>query len=201
MTFFLIRHGQKEPGNYFNPILRHQDPPLSKWGQEGASKLVSIFSKRDISALYFSEYKRTFQTIEPLAQELGLTPIEDKRLNELDNGQLDDMSEQEFEKTFPEEWKTYIAGTADFRFPGGETGQEASARIGNFLEEKKNTHGGKNIIIVSHDGIIRVSMCYLLRVPVYHRGDFKVDLCGITEIEFQEDIKRWKLIRFNYVVQ
>jgi hypothetical protein len=36
---------------------------------------------------------------------------------------------------------------------------------------------------------------------VFHRGDFKVDLCGITEIEFQEIVKRWKLLKFNYLVE
>jgi broad specificity phosphatase PhoE len=201
MPFYIIRHGQKEPGKYFNPVLRHQDPPLSNRGNEEAMKLSSIFSNSVISAIYVSSYKRTLQTIEPLSRELGLTPIIDERLSELDNGLLDDMNEQEFEKLFPEEWNAYKSRTADFRFPGGETGQEACARIGSFLEEKRETDRGKNIMIVSHDGLIRIGMCYILGVPVFHRGDFKVDLCGITEIEFQEDVNRWKLLQFNHVVQ
>jgi broad specificity phosphatase PhoE len=200
MAFIIIRHGQKESGNYFNPVLRHQDSPLSKRGIEEAVKLASIFSKSYISAIYVSSYKRTYQTIEPLSRELGLAPIVDERLNELDNGVLDDMNEQEFEKSYPEEWKAYKSRTADFRFPGGETGEEASIRIGSFLEEKMKMNKGENIIIVSHDGLIRICMCYILGLPVFHRGDFKVDLCGITKIEFQEDIKRWKLLQFNHVV-
>jgi broad specificity phosphatase PhoE len=201
MTFFITRHGHKEPGKYFNPILRHQDPPLSGRGVEGAGKLLPYFSKTPISAIYVSSYIRTRQTIEPLAKKLGLTPIEDERLNEMDNGLLDDMTEQEFEKAFPDEYRTYIARTADFRFPGGETGQEASARIGSFLEEKRETHKEDNIVIISHDGLIRVCMCHILGLPVFHSGDFKVDLCGITEIEFQADVQRWKLLRFNHVLQ
>jgi broad specificity phosphatase PhoE len=201
MTFYIIRHGQKEPGKFFNPVLRHQDPPLSERGIEQSIILASSFSKTPISAIYVSAYIRTKQTIEPLAKNLGLNPIEDERLNELDNGLLDDMSEEEFKKTFPDVYRAYIARKADFRFPGGETGQEASARIGSFLIEKKDVHKEENIVIVSHDGLIRVCMCTILGLPVFHRGDFKVDLCGITEIEFQEIVKRWKLLKFNYLVE
>ncbi len=200
MPFYIIRHGHKEPGKYFNPKLRHQDSPLSDRGKEEAEKLRPYFSKRVISAIYVSSYKRTLQTIKSLAMEHHLSPIEDARLNELDNGLLDDMDEQEFKEKYPKEWRAYIARTADFRFPGGETGQEASIRMGSFLEEKREKHGSENIIIVSHDGLIRICMCYILGLPVFHRGDFTVDLCGITEIEFQEDVKRWKLLRFNQTI-
>jgi hypothetical protein len=34
-------------------------------------------------------------------------------------------------------------------------------------------------------------------IPVYKRGNFYVDLCGITEITYQPEFNNWKLIRFN----
>jgi len=199
MTFYVLRHGQKKEGKFYNPELRHQDPPLSKKGRNDAIELIHYFSKKEIKAIYISSYIRTKQTIEPLAAELNLKPIVDIRLNELDNGILDDMNEQEFETAFPEEWKAYVARTADFRFPGGETGKEARHRIGSFLTEKWGLHRNENILIVSHDGLIRICMTYILGIPEYRRSDFQVDLCGITEICFQEDVARWKLIRFNQV--
>jgi len=147
MTFYILRHGQKEAGQFYNSELRHQDPPLSEKGRNDAIELIQYFSKKEIKDIYISSYIRTKQTIEPLAAELNLSPIVDIRLNELDNGLLDDMSEQEFQQAFPEEWKAYIARTADFRFPGGETGKEAQYRIDSFLTEKWSLHRNENVLV------------------------------------------------------
>jgi broad specificity phosphatase PhoE len=200
MTFFLMRHGRKAAGKFYNPALRHQDPPLDAEGIAAARKWTGGLAGRTFDALYVSGYLRTRQTAAPLAELLRLDPLEDPRLNELDNGLLDDMSEREFEAAYPGVWKAYAARTADFRFPGGETGAEARARIGSFLEEKRRLHAGGNVLAVTHDGLIRIAMTLVLGMPVWRRGDFKVDLCGLTEIAFQEDVRRWKLIRFNHTL-
>ncbi len=76
---------------------------------------------------------------------------------------------------------------------------EAQSRIMDFVAEKQLKHPGENILIVSHDGLIRLWVCYLLGIPVFRRGDFQVDLCGLTEVNYQEEVGRWKLIRFNQV--
>jgi broad specificity phosphatase PhoE len=121
-------------------------------------------------------------------------------LNEPDNGRLDDVDEREFKAAFPDVWKAYAARTADFRFPGAETGAEARARIVSFLEEKRRLHAGGNVLAVTHDGLIRIAMTLVLGMPVWRRGDFMFDLCGLTEIAYQEDVRRWKLIRFNHTL-
>ncbi len=90
-----------------------------------------------------------------------------------------------------------MARTADFRFPGGETGQEVRDRIIAFAEEKQRQHAGEDILIVGHDGLIRAWMCHLMERPVYRRADFQIDFCGLMEIDYQEEYGRWKLIRFN----
>ena len=83
----------------------------------------------------------------------------------------------------------------DFRFPEGENGQDVLDRIEAFVKEKQ---GKKDFLLVSHDGLIRVFMCYILGIAVYRRWEFKVDTCGIMEIEYQPEFESWKLIRFNH---
>ena len=197
MTVFLLRHGDKAEGDYHNPTLKHQDPPLSNKGREQSIAVANYFSQTPISSIYVSSYIRTLQTAQPISELKQIPPIKDLRLNEIDNGCIDEMSEQEFEKEYPDVWKQYVARTADFRFPGGETGQEVRLRISEFLEEKLKMHGKDNILIVSHDGLIRVCMTYILDIPVYRRSDFKIDLCGMTQVDYQYDVNRWKLFAFN----
>jgi broad specificity phosphatase PhoE len=199
MIWYVLRHAEKEQGDYYNPQLRHQDQPLSAEGQEAARELVPHFANKPITAIYVSAYQRTWQTTAALAEILHITPVVDERLNEIDNGNVDDMTEDDFQKVYPDVWQAYISRRADFRFPGGESGTEVQARIKDFFEEKQSQHMGDDILLVSHDGLIRQMMCYVMGLPVYQRGNFRVDLCGLTELRYQQDYDRWQLLRFNQV--
>ncbi len=197
MTFYILRHAEKERGDHYNPQLRHQDEPISPKGQEQAQKLVAYFSGKDISRIYISAYQRTGQTSAPLAGHFNLLPIVDERLNEIDDGLFDGATEEEIAQKFPAEWQAFRERKTDFRFPAGETGEEARRRIADFLEEKRALHADENVIAVCHEGLIRILMCHLTNNPVYNRWNFHVDFCGITELVYQPEYGTWKLIRFN----
>jgi broad specificity phosphatase PhoE len=199
-TFYIIRHAQKEPGDFYNPRLRHQDEPISQKGQEEAHKLWSYLCDKQISAIYVSGYQRTAQTIEQVAKQSGITPIIDECLNEIDNGCIEGLSDEEIQQKYPEVWRGFRERSADFRFPQGETGEEACQRIANFLEEKREKHSTENILLVSHEGFIRLVVCHIMNLPVYQRWNFHVDFCGITEIAYQPDYQVWKLMRFNQIL-
>ena len=65
-TVILIRHAEKiiDPNN--------ADPDLSPAGQARAQELVRMFGDTGINAIYATQYKRTQQTVKPLADRLGL---------------------------------------------------------------------------------------------------------------------------------
>jgi len=199
MSWYVLRHAEKERGGFYNPRLRHQDEPISQRGQEQAEKLVTYFAEKDISKIYISEYIRTGQTIAPVARHLGLTPLIDARLDELDNGLFEGASEEELHAKFPKELEALRARKAGFRFPEGETGEEGLARIIDFMEEKRVEHADENVIVVAHDGLIRLLMCHVTNMPVNGRWNFIVDFCGITEIFYEPAFGTWKLVRFNQV--
>ena len=66
-TVILVRHAERADDS--------QDSELSLAGQERADFLARMLKDSDADALYASEYKRTQQTLRPLAEELGL-PIQ-----------------------------------------------------------------------------------------------------------------------------
>jgi probable phosphoglycerate mutase len=199
MTFYILRHAEKEWGGYYNPKLRHQDEPISQKGREQAEKLVAYFADKDIAKIYISRYQRTGQTIAPVARDLGLVPVLDERLNEVDNGLFEGATEEELRQKFPVELQALRERKAGFRFPEGETGEESYERIVAFIKEKQVQHRDENIVIVSHDGLIRTLMCYLTNMPVTGRWNFIVDFCGLTEIYYEPEFGTWKLVRFNQV--
>src|SRR5512146_1975469 len=142
MTVYIIRHAEKEKEKreFRTPGLPHQDQPLSQRGWEQSRKLWDYLCDKQISAIYVSSYQRTAQTIEYVVQQLGITPIMDERLNEIDIGVIGPMSDEEVQEKYPEFLKAFTERTGDFRFPGGETGEEACRRISGFLEEKRHAH-------------------------------------------------------------
>jgi broad specificity phosphatase PhoE len=197
---YIVRHADKVWGGYYNPHLRHQDEPISQKGRQGAQKLVEFFANRPISTIYVSAYQRTLQTAEFVAQLFRLTPVIDERLNEFDNGLIEGLTDLQVKESYPEVWQAFQARSSDFRFPSGETGAEAQARIAGFLQDQRLRHGDDDILVFSHDGLIRTLMCSIFQLPVYARWNFYVDFCGITEIVSQPGPFPWKLIRFNHTV-
>ena len=69
-TVILIRHAERlaTPGN--------NDPHLSAAGKSRARLLLHVLSQAEVSAIYTSEFIRTKETARPLADALGLSPIE-----------------------------------------------------------------------------------------------------------------------------
>ena len=197
MKWYIIRHADKEQGDFYNSDLRHQDQPISEKGHLKAQKLFSYFSDKSIDKIYVSEYIRTKQTIKYVAEKKKISPIADSRLNEIDNGLIEGLSEQVLQQRYPDVWNAFKDRDRDFQFPEGESGEDARRRIKSFFKDKQVSK--EDIILVSHDGLIRLLLCYILGIAVYRRWDFRVDTCGIMEIEYQTTFKKWKLIRFNHI--
>jgi broad specificity phosphatase PhoE len=65
-TIILVRHAEKiiDPNN--------PDVDLSPAGQARAQEIVRMFGDSGINAIYATQYKRTQQTVKPLADKLGL---------------------------------------------------------------------------------------------------------------------------------
>jgi broad specificity phosphatase PhoE len=198
MTVYFLRHAQKAKGSYFNPSLRHQDPPISRPGANGARRLTGYFCTKSISAVYVSQYLRTMQTAQQICKGLHITPRVDPRLNEIDNGVLDGMDDVEIQERFPEIWDAYVQRDRDFQFPEGETGTEALLRITSFLA--KISTSKRDVLCVTHEGLMRLLVCSVLGLEVYRRWEFEIDYLGIVELEIKDKKAAWHLKRLNQVV-
>jgi phosphohistidine phosphatase SixA len=68
LTILLVRHAEKEvvpPEN--------KDPNLSLAGQARAQEIARMFGDAGITSIYATQYKRTQQTVKPLADKSGVT--------------------------------------------------------------------------------------------------------------------------------
>lgn len=67
VTFFVVRHAEKVDAS--------RNPDLNAQGQARASALADRFSGQDLTAIYATEFKRTGQTVMPVAQRHHVAPI------------------------------------------------------------------------------------------------------------------------------
>ncbi|HEY8225024.1 MAG TPA: histidine phosphatase family protein [Pyrinomonadaceae bacterium] len=78
-TVIVVRHAEK------NIQSDNPDPDLSPAGQVRAQEIAREFAESGIQAIYATQYRRTQQTVAPLANRLGLpiTSIDAKQSEEL----------------------------------------------------------------------------------------------------------------------
>lgn len=86
MTLILLRHGRSVSNVAHTLAGRSEGVELDDKGRAQASALVDRTRGLPIRALVRSPLMRCRQTLEPLAAELGLDPVVDERLVEVDYG-------------------------------------------------------------------------------------------------------------------
>ena len=193
---YFARHGDRAFIDNYREDMNIVDDPLSEKGHGDAQRIAAYFHNIDIKKIYASEYVRTQQTAAPTAQDKGLPVIVDARVNELNGGMFHRLSEEECKAAHPELWNKYANHICDFQFPGGESGADAKRRQDSFLADMEKEQ--EDILVVSHDGFIRILMCNLLGLPVFARYKFVTEMGGISAIAF--DGKEWRILRFNQIV-
>jgi broad specificity phosphatase PhoE len=67
VTVFVVRHAEKGPET--------PDPSLTAAGERRAKALARALGEARVTTIFASEFKRTRETVAPLAAATGLTPI------------------------------------------------------------------------------------------------------------------------------
>ncbi len=201
MVYF-VRHGNKEKSesydHYYNETLHIMDEPLSEKGKGDAQKIAEYFKDIPIKKIIVSQYKRTYETAAPAAKDKKISITIDARVNEINNGELRNMSDGEIISKYPKLWNDFMSHSRDVRFPNGESGEEVKKRQDSFLSDIESER--EDILVVSHDGFIRLLMCNILGLPVYMRYKFKTDMGALSALEYDEEDNGWKIIRFNQIL-
>ena len=87
MTVILVRHGRSTSNTAHTLAGRSDGVDLDDKGSEQAQALVGRLSELPIRAIVRSPLLRCERTVQPLAAALGLDPIVDERISEVDYGE------------------------------------------------------------------------------------------------------------------
>lgn len=155
-VFYLVRHRESEK----NVLEIHHsrwvnDFPLTETWNLEANRLIEQFSWKVIDMIFTSPYKRCIQTIAPLSQDRGIFPLIDVRITEADVGNLDrtpwklswDINRKLTDIPLWKVWESLL---------------HCRARVWNFLDEIKESHKWKSIVVCSHGEPLLFAKQYFL---------------------------------------
>jgi len=119
----------------------HFDVELSELGIKQSKELEERYTNDYFDAIFCSDLQRSYKTAE-IAFGSKFSIIKDTRLRECDYG---DMTRMPSEKVDTE--KTNRINTS---FPNGESYEQTSERMKNFLEDLLKNYDGKRVMIIGH---------------------------------------------------
>lgn len=152
----LARHGETDWNRPPQRLMGRIDVPLNARGREQARALAAELAGAGVARVRSSHLRRARETAEIVAAGLGL-PVElDERLAESDRGAWQGRLLAEIEREEPDAWRAWRRAGARFRFPGGESLAEHSARVAAALAEV--ARGPLPALCVCHGGTIRCAL-------------------------------------------
>ncbi|XP_036389165.1 6-phosphofructo-2-kinase/fructose-2,6-bisphosphatase 1-like isoform X3 [Megalops cyprinoides] len=153
-SIYLCRHGESEL-NLLGRI--GGDSGLSARGNKFACALAGFIQSQSIRDLkvWTSHMKRTIQTAEALA-----VPYEQwKALNEIDAGVCEEMTYEEIQEHYPEEFALRDQDKYRYRYPKGESYEDLVQRLEPVIMELERQ---ENVLVVCHQAVMRCLLAYFL---------------------------------------
>ena len=149
--YYLLRHGEAMsnikqvvsswPETFENPLTEKG----VKMIEESAKKLMD----KNIDFIFASDLLRTQQTASIVGRALKIEPEFDKRLREISFGNMNGGPITDLDVKFKEE-----SERIKNKMPNGESYEDVSKRIYDFLIDIDKKYKNKNILIVSHESTL-----------------------------------------------
>lgn len=180
-TVLLVRHGQTN-SNVTGFYMGWSDEDLSQVGYTEARRLSSRLASLPIASVYTSPLRRVHTTGAILAEphELELKVLDD--LIEIQFGDWQGLHVDEIKRRWPELWQQSRIDPAELTMPDGESFSQVTERAVRAFETVVGASRGKQVVIVTHDVIVRVLVAHVLRVSnsIYRR--FEINNASLTVI-------------------
>jgi alpha-ribazole phosphatase len=171
-SVYLIRHGETEynqRGCYYG----WTDCSLTDRGIEQAKALRDVFEHIDYDIILCSDLKRAADTARIISDSKEL--VLDSRLREMNFGHWEGKSYVAIEKEYQEDWSLWLKDWKNSSPTAGESTMEMYSRICSFVAEILDKYKDKKIVIVGHNGSLRMIAVSLLGLPLEKLWSFSFE--------------------------
>lgn len=181
----LIRHGEST-WNQERRVQGHMDPCLSDRGRAQAALLASRLKGRPFAGLYTSPLRRALETASVLGEALDHRPEPADGLQEIRLGAWEGKTTEEIRTIYGDAYDRWLDAPLNAGGPpGGEAIRDFQQRAVATIERLRNAHHDRDLVVVTHGGVIKVYLCHILGLDLNQMFRIKADNTAVTEILFQ----------------
>lgn len=189
---YLVRHGETE-ANVTETLQGQSDVPLNGNGLMQARQVGERLRKKHFDVIRSSDLSRARITAEAIAGERQITF--DPFLREWDLGEWVGLKWSEISEKYPAEAAAFKKGSMDSPVPGGESRKAFYARAERVLKELIAAFPGKEILCVSHGGMLRAMLNVAAKgtLPISIRTDNTCFCC----LKYLHSSESWQMVFWN----
>lgn len=185
-NIFLVRHGEvagnRGDASFF---VGWSDLPLNEQGQKQARQVGDYLECEKINGVYASDLQRARKTAERIAEKHGLNVETNVALREVNYGKWEGLSEADLHREYSQQWSARQNDPWNVAAVDGENYAQMWARFFPVWEELLKKHENERFVIVAHNGLLRMLLCYLTGAPFENFKRFHADNGGVSRIEIE----------------
>lgn len=187
---FFIRHGETK-ANKYKLLFGQLDWDLNtngiKQAKDTAKKLSRLLKNEKAHIIISSPLKRAKHTAKIISKALKIKKITvDNDLIEKSEGKWEGKTYWDVRFCYPGDYHKWIRDPFNNKPPHGESVSDLNKRIKRFYKKILKKYLGKNIVVVTHSGPIRLFLLNLLELDIEKFWHLKIDTASITEVHLSK---------------
>ncbi len=158
-TIYIVRHGETT-WNVKRKMQGHKDSPLTKKGIEQAKDIKKELDNIHFYRVFSSDLLRAKKTAEIIALEKKLAVTTTKALRERSFGKYEGTTVKEMQSLITKLKKSLKKKFSYEMIDDVENNEQLLLRLIPFLREVAIAYKGKNILVVSHGGVMKLLLIH-----------------------------------------
>lgn len=182
LKLYLVRHGESA-WNQLHLYTGQQDVPLSELGQRQAARVADALADISFAEIYTSPLQRAYATAEPTARAHQQPVTFDARLAEIHHGAWEGHPASAIRERYARDYLLWQTQPQQVQMPGGESLNDVARRVNLFLQDVLAKHADGNVLIVTHDAVLRVIVLETLLMGLEYFWRWRFDNASVSVME------------------
>ncbi|HHO8887573.1 adenosylcobalamin/alpha-ribazole phosphatase [Citrobacter youngae] len=198
MRLWLVRHGETE-ANVAGLYSGHAPTPLTERGIVQAQSLSGLLRNVPFDNVLCSELERARHTTQLILAERDVPVCVMPELNEMFFGDWEMRHHRDLAREDAENYAVWCNDWQNATPTNGEGFQAFSQRVERFIAQLAEYKDSKNLLVVSHQGVLSVLVARLLSMPTAAMWHFRIEQGCWSAIDFCDDFAVLKVLNSRAV--
>ncbi|MCP2003556.1 UNVERIFIED_ORG: alpha-ribazole phosphatase [Buttiauxella agrestis ATCC 33320] len=185
MKLWLVRHGQSQ-ANVDGLYSGISETPLTEHGVKQAQAIGDLLNKVAFEKVLCSELGRAQHTMQLIVQQRNIPVVTEPRLNEMNFGDWEMQHHRDLQRMDSENYAAWCNDWQNVVPKNGEGFQLFSQRVSEFAATLSSQPKEKNILIVSHQGVLSLLISTLLNMPPASMWHFVIEQGAWSCVEIRD---------------